>query len=132
MRYLSDEELAKYFDDGSREQRPDGARQGGWSLDDAFANPKAGRTSAAEPEAPPVVKTSAPADQPARVQSRASMLPPLSDDLTWSGRDVQPAAPGGFGKMPILFIGALIACALVVMAMGGGAEPGSSLPQIGR
>ncbi len=129
MRHLTDEELAKYFDDGTQDQRPDAPAQSGWSLDDAFANPKQGRK--ASRESTPVMQTSAPIDQPAIVKSRAHTLPPLSDDLTWTGRDVQPSTSSGFGKTPFLFIAALGGLALIIVMVGGG-DTGSNLPQIGR
>ena len=147
MRYLSDDDLAKYFDDGTGQQAPQGGASEGWSLDDAFANPKHGlepseqemeamrpHSVIPDPETPAPLKRPRLSERPmhpVRPVSRVSNLPPLADDLTWTGRDVQPVKSGGSGKMLFMFIAALGACAVMVMLVNGGA-PESTLPQIGR
>ena len=153
MRHLTDEELAKYFDDGTQDASASGAKSDGWSLDDAFANPKQGRTTIPaedavsrphsvipDPETPVPLKRPRLSERPmhpVRPVSRASQMPPSelqappAGDLTWTGRDVQPVKSGGVNKTTFLFIAALASCAIFVFMMSGG-EPGTSLPQIGR
>ena len=161
MRHLSDEELAKYFD----EETPgaSGGNGDGWTLDDAFANPKQTQTSIPaeravsrprsvipDPETPAPLKRPRLSERPmhpVRPVSRQSQIPssqldahltpsdqdtpPPPIDLTWTGRDVQPKSAGSTSKTMMMFMIGLAACAVFVFMMSGG-EPGSSLPQIGR
>ncbi len=148
MRHISDEELAKYFDDGPQNQ-PSGAPDSDWSLDDAFANPKVGAAGSVEPasefEAVPA-STSRPGITErqssrisrisrANVESRASEFPPLADDsLTWTGRDTQYQKTSGLGGKPImLMVGAVALCMVVFVLFGADSGPiTGNLPQIGQ
>ncbi|MEM9971340.1 MAG: hypothetical protein AAF762_09610 [Pseudomonadota bacterium] len=138
MRHLSDEDLARYFDDGTQDKRPSGSQHGGWSMDDAFANPKQTRAVISQP--PPESNPATPvplkrpqlSDRPLRPVSKVSNLPPLAseDELTWTGRDMQPRQKGGNQKMMFMLLVALGSIAVFVMLAGG--DTGTQFPQIGR
>jgi len=143
MRHLSDEELAKYFDDGTDSQEA-GAPKSGWSLDDAFANPKVGSSDAGSPDlaaaqVPAMAAGAATVHESEvgrpNIASRASYLPPLADDsLTWTGRDAQFEKSNGLSGKPIMMmVGAIALCAIVFVLFGAESGPVTgNLPQIGQ